>query len=165
MKIKEIVSFLESQAHLSLQEQYDNAGLIAGANIVTISATNISGNDSKSETIIYSQPVATPAPIVSITVPNTNPFNTSINIVAITATVLNVTSASQMNCDSPGGGDDFSIQTQHIDAWRGWRCRTCRDDAEHSMTARTVTVDAQTDIMMTSYWRIAAGKKLSFRFN
>ncbi len=30
MKIKEIVSFLESQAHLSLQEQYDNAGLIAG---------------------------------------------------------------------------------------------------------------------------------------
>ena len=30
MKIQEIVSFLESQAHLSLQEQYDNAGLITG---------------------------------------------------------------------------------------------------------------------------------------
>ena len=30
MKIKEIVSFLESQAPLSLQEQYDNAGLITG---------------------------------------------------------------------------------------------------------------------------------------
>jgi dinuclear metal center YbgI/SA1388 family protein len=32
MKIKEIVSFLELQAHLSLQEQYDNAGLITGDN-------------------------------------------------------------------------------------------------------------------------------------
>jgi dinuclear metal center YbgI/SA1388 family protein len=30
MKIKEIVSFLESQAHPTLQEQYDNAGLITG---------------------------------------------------------------------------------------------------------------------------------------
>ena len=30
MKIKEIASFLESQAPLSLQEQYDNAGLITG---------------------------------------------------------------------------------------------------------------------------------------
>lgn len=30
MKIIDIVSFLESQAHPSLQEQYDNAGLITG---------------------------------------------------------------------------------------------------------------------------------------
>jgi len=32
MKISEIISFLESQAHSSLQEQYDNAGLITGSN-------------------------------------------------------------------------------------------------------------------------------------
>lgn len=31
MKISEIISFLESQAHPSLQEQYDNAGLITGS--------------------------------------------------------------------------------------------------------------------------------------
>ena len=30
MKINDIISFLESQAHPSLQEQYDNAGLITG---------------------------------------------------------------------------------------------------------------------------------------
>ena len=30
MQIAEIISFLESQAHPSLQEQYDNAGLITG---------------------------------------------------------------------------------------------------------------------------------------
>ncbi|HEX7845367.1 MAG TPA: Nif3-like dinuclear metal center hexameric protein [Chitinophagaceae bacterium] len=32
MKIAEVISFLESQAHPSLQEQYDNAGLITGNN-------------------------------------------------------------------------------------------------------------------------------------
>ncbi|MEK7227011.1 MAG: Nif3-like dinuclear metal center hexameric protein, partial [Bacteroidota bacterium] len=32
MKISEIISFLESQAHPSLQEPYDNAGLITGNN-------------------------------------------------------------------------------------------------------------------------------------
>ena len=73
-----------------------NANLIAGANIVTISATTTSGSDAKSETIIYSQQVATPSPSITITAPNINPFNTTSNIAAIAATVLNVTSASQI---------------------------------------------------------------------
>ncbi|MFL5763845.1 MAG: beta strand repeat-containing protein [Bacteroidia bacterium] len=74
-----------------------NSALIAGANTITIGATNVSGADSKTITVIYSQPVVnTPAPVVTISSPSVNPFNTSTNIAALNATVLNVASVSQI---------------------------------------------------------------------
>lgn len=84
--------------------------LIPGANIVSISATNASGSDSKSQTIIYNQQVqpTTPAPIVTIAVPNVNPFNTTNSIAAITATVLNVSSASEILVSVNGATSTFA---------------------------------------------------------
>ena len=72
------------------------ANLIAGANIVSVTASNASGSDSKSQTIIYTQPVAVQKPVVTITVPNVNPSNTSTAVNPITATVLNVISSAQI---------------------------------------------------------------------
>ena len=85
-----------------------NASLIAGANIVTIAASNTGGSDSKSTTIIYSQPVATPAPIVTITSPTTNPFNTAVSTTSITASVLNVTASSQITATLNGANTPFT---------------------------------------------------------
>lgn len=93
------------------------AMLIPGANIVTISANNGSGSDSKSETIIYSAPAAVPAPVVSITVPNVNPFNTTSPTAAITATVLNVASASQIAVTfngSPTSSFTYTMATKQL---------------------------------------------------
>ncbi len=70
--------------------------LIPGANVISILANNGSGSDSKSQTIIYTAPAAAPAPVVNITVPNVNPFNTTSPFTAVTATVLNVIAASQI---------------------------------------------------------------------
>lgn len=85
-----------------------SASLVAGANIVTISATNASGNDSKSTTIIYNQPAATPAPVVTITTPAVSPFNTAIATAAVNATVLNVTSSSQISVAINGTTSTFA---------------------------------------------------------
>ncbi len=73
-----------------------NANLIVGANLVTVSATNASGSDSKSKTIIYSQPVVMPAPVVTITSPVVNPYTSVSAISSLTANVFNVTSSSQI---------------------------------------------------------------------
>ena len=65
--------------------------LIEGSNTVSVSATNECGNTT-SETIITYVGVQDqlPPPIVTITVPNTNPYATSNSTETITATVLNV---------------------------------------------------------------------------
>ena len=84
------------------------ASLIAGANIVSVSASTASGSDSKSQTIIYSQPVASPAPVVTITSPSVNPFNTSTATATVNATVLNVTASSQITATINGGSISFT---------------------------------------------------------
>jgi hypothetical protein len=72
------------------------ANLIAGANTIVIGATNVSGADTKSTTIIYSAPVPTVvAPVVTITNPASNPFNTTSNTATVNATITNV-NASQI---------------------------------------------------------------------
>ena len=86
-----MLSFNPSTAQLNF-----NVNLISGANTVVISATNIAGADSKSETIIYTQPVQELPPVVTITSPTVNPFNTSVSTAVVNATVLNVISASQI---------------------------------------------------------------------
>jgi hypothetical protein len=85
-----------------------HAPLINGANIITITATNPAGADSKSTTIVYNAPVTTPAPVVTITSPTSNPFNTNVNSAAITATVLNVASASEITVSVNGTNAAFN---------------------------------------------------------
>ncbi len=70
--------------------------LIAGANIFEVTATNASGTDSKTTTIIYSQPNPTLPPTVTITNPIANPHSVSVNSCPILATVLNVDNALQI---------------------------------------------------------------------
>ena len=92
-----------------------NANLIIGVNIVTVSATNSSGSDSKSQTIIYSQPIATPAPVVTITSPTANPYASASNSATATATVLNVSSSSQIVVSvngSPTTAFTYTISTK-----------------------------------------------------
>lgn len=79
------------------------ATLIQGANALEISATNVSGRDSKSETIIYNAPEVAAAPVVTITNPVSNPFNTTINSATINANVLNISSAGQITVTLNGG--------------------------------------------------------------
>ncbi len=87
------------------------ANLIAGANIVSVTASNTSGSDSKSQTIIYSQPVAVAAPIVTISSPNVNPYNTSVSTLNLTGSVLNVTATSQIAVIMNGLAVPFTYST------------------------------------------------------
>lgn len=76
-----------------------NTSLIQGANTFLISASNQSGNDSKSITVIFKQDISnfsTPLPIITISSPNTNPYNCSVNAMAISASIQNITSPGQI---------------------------------------------------------------------
>lgn len=76
-----------------------NTSLIQGANTFLISASNQSGNDSKSITVIFKQDISnysTPLPIITISSPNTNPYNCSVNTMAISASIQNITSPGQI---------------------------------------------------------------------
>ena len=86
-----------------------NANLISGANIITIVANNSSGSDSKSTTIIYTAPVVVPAPVVTITSPSVNPFNTSTSTISVNASVLNVLAASQIAATLNGATIPFTF--------------------------------------------------------
>lgn len=85
-----------------------SANLINGGNAVVVSATNIGGSDSKTITIMYSAP-AVPAPVVTITVPNVNPYTSSVGTTAVAATVTNVTSSSQISVNLNGTNVPFSF--------------------------------------------------------
>jgi hypothetical protein len=80
-----------------------NVTLIQGANTVMVSATNTAGSDSKTITIIYTQPLQVPPPVVTIINPGTNPFNTSSGSASVTASVLNVTAVGQISVTLNGG--------------------------------------------------------------
>ncbi|MGV3631923.1 MAG: hypothetical protein ACO1O6_12005 [Bacteroidota bacterium] len=67
-----------------------SSGLIAGANIFEITATNTAGQDSKSTTIIYKVSEPMLKPVVTITNPLLNPHTTGTPSIGIEATVLNV---------------------------------------------------------------------------
>jgi len=79
-----------------------NVNLVLGANTVVVSATNVSGSDSKTETIIYTQPAVTPAPVITITTPNVSPFAATSASATLNATVMNVTAASQITVSLNG---------------------------------------------------------------
>jgi PKD repeat protein len=91
--------------------------LIAGANTVVVSASNAGGSDSKTITIIYSQPVVIAPPVVTITSPNANPFAAAASTVTITATVSNVSSAAQITVSQNGTATTafaFNAATQQL---------------------------------------------------
>ncbi|HEX8514790.1 MAG TPA: hypothetical protein VF868_01235 [Bacteroidia bacterium] len=73
-----------------------NVSLVQGANSITISAVNAGGNDSKSTLLVYTPPVVVPAPVITITTPNTNPLNVNSASAVVAATVLNVNSSSEI---------------------------------------------------------------------
>ncbi len=79
-----------------------NADLIQGANTIIISATNVNGADSKTQTIIYKPVVDLPKPIIVITFPTTNPFQTNLNNVNVTASVQNVNSKNDISVNVNG---------------------------------------------------------------
>jgi large repetitive protein len=66
------------------------SGLVPGANIFEITATNSAGSDQKSTTIIYKLPDPQVPPVVTITNPVQNPYTVSVPATPIAATVLNV---------------------------------------------------------------------------
>jgi homogentisate 1,2-dioxygenase len=75
--------------------------LIVGANTFTITGRNSAGQDSKSTVVIYNKEEE-PAPIVTITTPNQNPFNTQVATTNIRATILNVASANDVTFNVNG---------------------------------------------------------------
>lgn len=83
--------------------------LVNGANSITVSATNIAGSDSKTITVIYDAPVVLPKPVVTITSPSSNPYASALNSTVVTATVLNVTSSSQVNVTLNGVATPFTF--------------------------------------------------------
>ena len=66
------------------------SGLVPGANIFEITATNNDGQDQKSTTIVYKEPNPTVPPVVTITNPLANPYSVTTATTPIAATVLNV---------------------------------------------------------------------------
>jgi len=78
------------------------SGLVAGANSFEITATNASGQDQESTTIIYREPNPTVPPVVTITNPMANPYTTTSATTPITATVLNVDGAQNIQVQVNG---------------------------------------------------------------
>ncbi len=67
----------------------NNISLYLGNNTITITGRNENGQDSKTITVIYEKPTPQP-PIVTITNPSQNPFNTNVATANIKATILHV---------------------------------------------------------------------------
>lgn len=72
-----------------------NVILIAGQNVFEVIGTNAAGSASATTIIIYNRAAPKP-PIVTITNPGTNPYETSSSVFNLNATVLNVTQKSQV---------------------------------------------------------------------
>lgn len=79
----------------------DNVGLIPGQNRITVTGTNIDGTDSKTIIVNYQAP-QDPLPVVTLTQPGSNPFNTQSPTATVGATILNVTGISNVQCTVNG---------------------------------------------------------------
>jgi hypothetical protein len=65
----------------------NNINLNPGANTFVVTGRNIQGQDSKSVVVVYQQALA---PVVNITYPTMNPFNTNISSLNFSASILNI---------------------------------------------------------------------------
>jgi large repetitive protein len=77
------------------------ANLNSGANNVSVTGTNTAGTDSKSCVLNYAaqgnnNPVPVAPPVVTITNPSVSPYQTSVAAQTVTATITNVSQASQV---------------------------------------------------------------------
>lgn len=73
-----------------------SANLILGANVVQITGSNQYGTDAASTTLIYTPSEVMPLPIVDFIVPGTSPYQSPANNITLKATVLNVSSHSNI---------------------------------------------------------------------
>lgn len=92
-------------------------GLVVGANVVEIKATNSAGQDQESTTIIYKAPELTNPPVVTITNPQNNPTTVSTSTTPIVATVLNVAGSSNITVSVNGlnvAGFTYSTLTKQL---------------------------------------------------
>lgn len=79
--------------------------LVEGANTVTVTGTNADGSDAASTTIVYTKPVTINPPVVQVTNPSTDPFNTTTENYTLTASVFNVSSVSGVNVNVNGANN------------------------------------------------------------
>jgi hypothetical protein len=81
---------------------YATLNLVTGSNVVTVSATNADGSDSKQTTIIYRPTQVVQPPVVQVTIPNADPFTVSQPTYTLMASVLNVPNVSGVNVNVNG---------------------------------------------------------------
>jgi large repetitive protein len=79
-----------------------SANLIAGANVVTITASNNAGIDSKTTTLIFKPSEIVNLPVVDFTIPLTSPFSSPNQNMTLKATVLNVNSKNDITVTGNG---------------------------------------------------------------
>lgn len=78
--------------------------LVQGSNLVSITAANAFGTDTKTSTIILQGSLQTqqPAPVVSFIMPSQNPLSTMVSVCAIKAQVLHITTQNQASATVNG---------------------------------------------------------------
>ncbi|HXC05460.1 MAG TPA: hypothetical protein VNZ86_11950, partial [Bacteroidia bacterium] len=96
------------------QLQY-NAPLNPGNNFIAISATNISGTDSKVMEITYNAPAVTPKPSVTVLTPAVSPFTTPANSANVLAMVMNVNSQNDIQVRVNGAPVSFNYDAASHD--------------------------------------------------
>ena len=91
-----------------------NIPLIEGNNLITITATNDDGTDSKQTTIVYKRPQQVQKPNVVFTTPNVSPFTVNQANFTINAAVYNVTQSSQISVSINGNNiSNFSFNNSN----------------------------------------------------
>ncbi len=78
------------------------AGLVNGANVIEITATNAAGSDAETTVINYRAPNPTLPPVVTITYPAANPQTVNVPNSNVSATVLNVDNQQQIQVSVNG---------------------------------------------------------------
>lgn len=94
-----------------------NLSLVQGANIIEITGTNDHGQDVETTSIIYQKPNPVNPPIVNITNPMSNNYTTTQSTKEIGATVLNVSSAQDIEVTINGNNfNNFSYNdvSKHV---------------------------------------------------
>ncbi|MCP4439111.1 MAG: hypothetical protein GY810_09230, partial [Aureispira sp.] len=79
----------------------NNVQLNKGSNVIIVTGRNTDGQDAETVIINYKEQPK-PAPVVTITYPSNNPFNTNINTVNISATIQHVASSSDVTFNVNG---------------------------------------------------------------
>nr|WP_294858951.1 Ig-like domain-containing protein [uncultured Fluviicola sp.] len=90
-------------------------GLVNGANVIEITATNAAGSDAETTVINYRAPNPTLPPVVTITYPATNPQTVNVPNSNVAATVLNVDNQQQIQVlvnGTPYSGFTYSTSTK-----------------------------------------------------